>query len=83
MSDSHEQALKALEEMQGRADANVPGLWSLAIRTDNPKLIAALKGVLELHGHEREEGLPENWCRVCSAETWPCPTVRAIAEALK
>ncbi len=50
-----------------------------SVRTDAPKLIAALKGVLEIH---RADPPDDPHCEGCE-RLWPCPTVRAIAEALK
>lgn len=41
-------------------------------------LVAALTAVLDLHKRPRYES---DWCASCS-HVWPCPTVRAITEAL-
>ena len=52
-----------------------------ASRTDVPRLVAALRAVLDLH---RDAGQPA-FCTHCQALNdgqWPCPTVQAIADAL-
>ena len=56
-------------------------------RTDVPALVAALRGVLEVHKclapsweKERDEGL-RDWCGECE-DYWPCPTVTAIHQHL-
>lgn len=51
-----------------------------AARTDVPRLVAALRSVLEIHT-EKPHG-----CAVCEEQDqalpWPCPTVTAITTAL-
>jgi hypothetical protein len=74
----HERALAALEEMQGRAD--VAGAGECPEASDAPKLIAALRAVLEMHA-PLETSEDDTLCDVCGADH-PCPTVRAVAEKL-
>ena len=62
-------------------------------RNDMPALVAALRGVLEMHQPVEIEP-SDTICGECSyrlpngryfgkVEYWPCPTVRAITEALE
>ena len=51
-----------------------------ASRTDMPRLIAALRAVLELHQPVPYAQGPD-YCDECEHPA-PCPTVKAIAEAL-
>lgn len=75
-------------EGMSRADAE----FIAAARTDVPALVAALRGVLEMHQPVEIEP-SDTICGECSyrlpngryfgkVEYWPCPTVRAITEAL-
>lgn len=62
-----------------------------AARTDLPKLIAALRAVLAQHYPHDCSPEHGSWCSPCwseglcegCSEDWPCPTVKAIAEALE
>lgn len=56
---------------------------------DTGSLARALEAVLELHQktkHQRAYGFPkaDQWEHYCveDNQTWPCPTVQAITEAL-
>ena len=54
-----------------------------AARQDQPRLIAAVRAVLD--EHPRYEGDFSDFCGHCQARgegTWPCPTVTAIHAAL-
>ena len=61
-----------------------------AARTDVPRMEAALRAVLDEHRraeqYQRLAGSPRasEWEHYCPADqkTWPCPTYRAIADAL-
>lgn len=65
-----------------------------AVAEDAPLLVAALRHVLVVHRHELDCGNPSHtnpdawcpecvdWCSVCGV-TWPCATVRVVAEALE
>ena len=51
-------------------------------RDDVPRLVAALRGVLATHQEDTCKCCQRGTaCRECRAP-WPCPTVRAITEAL-
>jgi hypothetical protein len=54
-----------------------------AARTDWPKANAALRAVLT--GHREAGSTPEGWAGRCAHDgyRWPCPTVRAITDALR
>lgn len=88
-----------LDEIQGRADlATDVGGWLDAdfiahAREDVPRLVTALRAVLGAHTPIEVEP-SETLCRECSFRLpsgryfgklteWPCPTVRAITEALE
>lgn len=62
---------------QGSEDAR----FVAAARTDVPRLVKALDGVLRLHtrGPDSSRGVV---CFECAPEPYPCPTVRAIEAAL-
>ena len=54
-------------------------------RTDLPRLLAAVRAVEEVH-QKRGASWPHNGgVFVCGADgaIWPCPTIRAITEALE
>ena len=55
----------------------------VAARTDIPRLVAALRAVLDLH-KPYEQCREPGCCRYCEGceHEWPCPTVRAINAAL-
>lgn len=53
----------------------------VAARTAVPAMSAALRAVLDLHRPEMGWGRIPNFCGV-DGRDWPCPTVRAITEAL-
>lgn len=48
---------------------------------DGRDLTRALAAVLDLH-EPRGSGRPYTWCGSCRGDSWPCRTVRAIAEKL-
>lgn len=43
--------------------------------------MAALTAVLDLH-ESRGGSAPYTWCGSCRGDSWPCRTVRALAEKL-
>ncbi len=56
-------------------------------RTDLPRLVAALRAVLELHVSQFDRavdhnGEPGTYCDACNVGPWPCPTVRVVQAAL-
>lgn len=57
-----------------------------ASRTRFPQAVAALREVAELHRRESDVHEPDDFCAECSSfhrpVEWPCPTIRAIADAL-
>ena len=56
-----------------------------ASRTDLPALLAAVEAVMALHKRLTfpDDGIGEpTACGHCDNETWPCPTIRALAAAL-
>lgn len=53
-----------------------------AARTDIPRLLAALDGVLALHYEDLFRGHLSNGCKTCGHD-WPCPTVAAVVAALQ
>lgn len=60
-------------------------LFTMATRADEkyPQLFAALGAVLDLHGPETVDADPQLCTECCPYENdWPCPTVRAITNAL-
>lgn len=83
--------MTTLDEIQARADetkakARWAGTKPSPAHEDRNKLLAALRAVEEVHSRipcGLDEYIP--FCRACSAEdavAWPCPTIRAIREAL-
>jgi len=49
-----------------------------------PKLTAALRGVLDVHQQFVDSrGITRQWCAHDPDDSWPCPTVTAITEALQ
>ena len=80
-----------LDEIQDRADRAQRKPFHPAV-LDNERLVAALRAVLGAHTPIEVEP-SETLCRECSFRLpsgryfgklteWPCPTVRAITEAL-
>ena len=64
---------------------SIPDL-SNVIRTDLPALLAAVEAVMALHKCLTfpDDGIGEpTACGHCDNETWPCPTVRALTDALE
>lgn len=51
-------------------------------RTDVPALVKALRAALDMHTEEDGAGIFEGDCRGCPYP-YPCPTVRAITDALE
>jgi hypothetical protein len=70
---------KVLDEIERRAIFHKPGVTAEDSRDDVPKLVAALRAVLDLHRLEMDGNQPVCVADFCCA---PCPTVRAITEAL-
>lgn len=55
------------------------GEFIVSSRTDIPRLLEAVEGVIRLH---KEDHLSENpHCEECG-ERWPCPTIKAIIAGL-
>ena len=50
-----------------------------AARTDVPALVAAVRAVLDKHRRDGSE--VAGWC-LHDGRPWPCPTVRAVTDAL-
>lgn len=82
-------AVRARGGMVAETDYDVRGALNaefiIAARTDVVQLEAALRGVLDLHRPEAFHDEPSmHFCRTCQVTSgvWPCPTVRAIADAL-
>ena len=73
---------ETLARIRKQADAEF-----IAARTDVPRLVDALEKVLNLH--VKAQPIPAafgtqeggDYCITC-VEDWPCPTVRAITQAL-
>lgn len=55
-----------------------------AARTTVPALVDALEAVLAIHREDLFRGHLSNGCRICGhgADGYPCPTVKAITDAL-
>lgn len=95
-------AREVLDEIQGRAELGTTKHWGGQIETygaigyatncvmdDVPRLLAALRAVLDLHPAQDDHRsfLEGPYCAGdCTTdgnrEQWPCPTVRAVTEAL-
>lgn len=86
-------AADRLNEIQKRADKATDGPWEkrtvrgweMAVsyaRTDVPRLVSALRAVLDLH--QFYDQCDEGCCRYCESceHEWPCPTAVAIEAAL-
>jgi hypothetical protein len=70
-----------LQRIYERTDPSIVGIVDFVhnVSTDVPRLIAAFRTVLDLH--RPDYGIPTG-CHTCRTGTYPCPTVRAITEAL-
>jgi hypothetical protein len=51
-------------------------------RTDLPALLDAVEAVLGAHRYRIADTGNTEWCDECQDGPWPCPTVRAITDAL-
>ena len=72
------------EPVYGLPDAD--GKFIVGSRTRFPQAVAALREVAKLHRRATGIHEPVDFCAECSSfhrtVLWPCPTLRAIADAL-
>ena len=85
--DDHDEDCPPCIEAGSRKDAE----FIADARTRLPQALAVIQAVLDLHKPEEYDGYPHSpdgvMCAVCLTEydeyeEWPCPTVRAIQDAL-
>jgi len=69
----------ALKEYLAKFDSNAT--FIAHARTDLPKLLAAVDAVVALHTVD-DGYYGGQVCEMCDFERWPCPTIRALNDAL-